>query len=72
MEILSPQWRHLPLRRSQDRTGTFSQARIWAPHQGQRERGATTDSPRGSRCTTTVRKDPKSKPKTAKMAGRTA
>src|SRR4051812_45851904 len=37
------------------------------PHPGQRERGATTDSPRGTRWATTVRKLPKASPQTKTM-----
>jgi hypothetical protein len=38
--------------------GTFSHARSCRPQPGQRDRGETTDSPRGSRWITTFRKLP--------------
>src|SRR5580765_1002210 len=55
--------RHRPPRISHERTGTLSHAAIGAPHDGQRERGDTSDSPRGRRWTTTFRKLPTIRPK---------
>jgi hypothetical protein len=48
-----------------ERIGMLSQARTGCPHVMQREAGLTTDSPRGTRATTTFRKLPQTAPNTA-------
>src|SRR5438270_9139253 len=53
-------------------TGTLSLDRISVPHRGHLDRGATIDSLRGTRSVTTVRKDPTTRPNTAKTAIRRA
>src|SRR3954452_9203829 len=54
---------------SQETTGMLSWAAIVAPQWGQRERPATNDSRRGTRCATTVAKLPKISPAgTARIA----
>src|SRR6266542_4353396 len=50
----------------------LSRASMVAPQCGHADRGATIDSLRGTRWITTERKDPNTKPKTAKMTARAA
>src|SRR5918992_848928 len=67
----TPQLRQRPRRRSQERTGTLSYGAMATPHDGQDEPGLTSDSPRGSRWMTTLRKRPRIAPATAeKMISR--
>ena len=44
----------------------LSRASIWVSQPGQRERGATIDSPRGTRWATTLAKLPSARPSSAK------
>ena len=60
-----PQQRERPRSSSQLSTGTLSRAAIGAPQAGQALPGRTTDSPAGTRCTTTLRKEPIRSPSTA-------
>src|ERR687894_1956817 len=64
----SPQRRQRPRSRSHESTGTLSYGAIGAPQPGQRERGRTSDSPRGRRWITTFRKLPMSAPRTPASA----
>jgi len=48
-EMAALQWRHRPLRKSQDRTGTLSRAVRGVWHFGQCDAGIETDIPRGKR-----------------------
>src|SRR6476646_6120461 len=61
----SPQSRHRPRRSTQLTTGILSRFRIVAPHRGHLDRGATTDSPAGTRAATTVMKLPMARPNKA-------
>src|SRR3954452_8744555 len=64
-EMRSPQLWHRPRSKTHPRTGMLSRFRISAPHRGHRERGATTDSPAGTRAATTVMKLPIARPNRA-------
>jgi hypothetical protein len=57
-----------PRRASQLTSGMFSQARMRWPHDGQAERGRTTDLPRGTRWMATLAKLPNTLPSTATSA----
>src|SRR4051795_1217831 len=59
------QSRHRPRNNTQLSTGTLSRARTRTSQAGQCEGGATTLSPRGTRQTTTLRKEPTARPTTA-------
>src|SRR5262249_60464255 len=61
-EMVSPQCRHLPLRKSQESSGTLSRGATGVSQLGQCERGLTSDCPIGSRYTTTFRKLPMTAP----------
>src|SRR3954463_1069263 len=54
----APQCRQLPRRTSHDTTGTLSYGRTSSLQLVQRERGLTSDSPRGRRDATTLRNEP--------------
>src|SRR5438093_1758589 len=71
-EIRAPHARHRPRRSTQDSRGMLSRFRSWAPQDGQRDLGATMDSPLGTRCVTTVRKLPKARPTSPNNAARRA
>src|SRR3954466_813288 len=62
------QWRQRPRRNSHDTSGTLSYGRTSSPQLVQRERGLTSDSPRGSRDATTVRNEPIISPNGAAIA----
>src|SRR5436305_5003849 len=63
-EIGSPQLWHRPRNSTQPKTGMLSRLRISVPQRGHRDRGATTDSPAGTRAATTVMKLPMARPNT--------
>src|SRR4029453_8948284 len=66
----SPQLRQRPRSSTHPRTGTLSRFAISVPHEGQRERGDTTEVPAGTRSATTVMKLPIASPKgSATIAG---
>ena len=65
-EIRAAQPRQAPLSSSQLTTGTLSQAAIVRPQLRQWDRGATIDSPAGSRTIQTFRKLPSSNPQRPK------
>src|SRR5690349_11460190 len=57
------QCRQRPRSNSQENRGTLSQGAIGVSHEGHFDRGATTDSLRGTRQITTLRNDPITRPK---------
>src|SRR3954447_4347415 len=59
-----PQVRHLPRSTSHDTTGMLSRFESCVLHDGQCERGVTSDSCRGTRQITTFRNDPTTSPYT--------
>src|SRR3954452_952095 len=67
----SPQCRQRPRSTSQDSTGTLSRGEIGVSQPGQCEGGRTTDSPRGTRQMTTLRKEPMTRPRSATRTRRT-
>src|SRR4051794_38398552 len=70
--IAASQLRHLPRSSSQLRTGMLSRGAMNVPQLGQADGGRTTDSPRGTRQTTTFRNDPITSPRTAQKAASSA
>ena len=64
MPIAAPQRRHFPRRTTQLTTGIRSSGPRRSPHERQRLGGVNTDSPRGTRSTTTVRNEPTTRPAT--------
>src|SRR5438045_1896768 len=62
MLIGAPQARQRPRSASHETTGMLSYGLTGAPHDGQRDGGCASDSPRGSRYATTFRNDPMIRP----------
>src|SRR6185436_18884977 len=62
IEIGARHQRQRPRSHSQATTGTLSNGAIPFPHEGQREGGETTDSPRGRRWMQTFANEPKTRP----------
>ena len=71
-EIRAPQWRHRPRSTTHEITGTFSSAPSSVSQLGQWEAGRTMDSWRGIRHTTTLRKEPTTRPKRPQTTSRNA
>jgi hypothetical protein len=67
-----PHSRHFPRSSSHDTMGTLSRAATGWSHSGQRERGATTDSFRGTRWITTLRNEPTASPSTPQATASSA